>query len=60
MLLIISDSIHLAHDESKDRDYDLELSWVCEESGMKHVPVPKEVHEEAIAYAQVQAPHCSH
>jgi 20S proteasome subunit alpha 7 len=40
-------SIHTAHDDSKDREFELELSWVCTETGGKHEAVPKELLEEA-------------
>ncbi|ORX69685.1 N-terminal nucleophile aminohydrolase [Linderina pennispora] len=44
--------IYSAHDETKDKLFELELSWVCEESGRKHQRVPKELIEEAIQYAE--------
>jgi 20S proteasome subunit alpha 7 len=31
----------------KDKDFELELSWICEESKFQHQMVPKELHEEA-------------
>jgi hypothetical protein len=40
-------SIHTAHDEAKDKDFELEMTWICEESKGKHVLVPKEITEEA-------------
>ena len=45
-------SIHIVHDDNKDRDYELELSWICTETGMKHQMVPKDVYDEAQAFAQ--------
>ncbi|KAL1918700.1 uncharacterized protein VTP21DRAFT_2722 [Calcarisporiella thermophila] len=39
--------IYTAHDESKDREFELELSWVCDESKGRHQFVPKDLHEEA-------------
>lgn len=39
--------IYKAHDESKDREFELEISWVCAENGMKHQLVPKDLLEEA-------------
>ncbi|KAJ3405260.1 hypothetical protein HDU80_001650 [Chytriomyces hyalinus] len=44
--------IYALHDEVKDKDVELELSWVCEESGGKHQFVPKEIAEEAEAAAK--------
>ncbi|KAI9278162.1 nucleophile aminohydrolase [Umbelopsis sp. AD052] len=39
--------IHTAHDEAKDKDFELELTWICEESKGKHTAVPKDIVEEA-------------
>ncbi|KXS17109.1 N-terminal nucleophile aminohydrolase, partial [Gonapodya prolifera JEL478] len=39
--------IYLVHDDAKDKDFELELSWVGVESGGKHALVPKDLHEEA-------------
>ncbi|KAK7084654.1 Proteasome subunit alpha type-3 [Halocaridina rubra] len=44
--------IYLVHDEVKDRHFELELSWVCEESGFKHQLVPKDLYQEAEQYAK--------
>jgi 20S proteasome subunit alpha 7 len=39
--------IHTAHDEAKDKDFELEITWVCEESKGKHLSVPKDLVQEA-------------
>ncbi|KAG8891565.1 hypothetical protein FRB99_003490, partial [Tulasnella sp. 403] len=39
--------IHLVHDDAKDKDFELELSWIGEESGGLHLPVPHDLWEEA-------------
>eukprot|EP00029_Vermamoeba_vermiformis_P014130 TRINITY_DN9259_c0_g1_i1.p1 TRINITY_DN9259_c0_g1~~TRINITY_DN9259_c0_g1_i1.p1 ORF type:complete len:250 (+),score=64.16 TRINITY_DN9259_c0_g1_i1:54-803(+) len=44
--------IYSVHDELKDRDWELELSWVCDESKNKHVRVPQDVKDEAEAQAK--------
>jgi len=44
----IAKTIYKLHDDVKDKDFELELSWVCEESKRKHVMVPLEVRTEAI------------
>ncbi|KAJ3193702.1 hypothetical protein HK101_004331 [Irineochytrium annulatum] len=44
--------IYAVHDEVKDKDFELELSWVCAESGGKHEFVPAEVAAEAEAAAK--------
>jgi 20S proteasome subunit alpha 7 len=43
------DSIHLVHDDNKDKDFELEMTWVCTESGNKHKAVPEELLKEADA-----------
>jgi 20S proteasome subunit alpha 7 len=35
------------HDEVKDKHFELELGWVCADSGNKHQLVPKDVFEAA-------------
>ncbi|KAJ3103433.1 hypothetical protein HDU97_010179 [Phlyctochytrium planicorne] len=44
--------IYAVHDDAKDKDFELEMSWVCEESGGKHELVPREILEEAEAAAK--------
>ncbi|KAK1921398.1 nucleophile aminohydrolase [Papiliotrema laurentii] len=39
--------IHLVHDDNKDKDFELEMTWVCEESGWKHQSVPADLLKEA-------------
>ena len=45
-------SLYSAHDESKDREFELELSWICPESGMRHQHVPSDLFAEAQQYAK--------
>eukprot|EP00003_Mantamonas_plastica_P008586 TRINITY_DN1760_c1_g1_i2.p1 TRINITY_DN1760_c1_g1~~TRINITY_DN1760_c1_g1_i2.p1 ORF type:complete len:204 (+),score=80.99 TRINITY_DN1760_c1_g1_i2:252-863(+) len=40
------------HDDIKDKDYELEMSWVCDASNKKHQLVPKDIKEAAMAYAE--------
>lgn len=35
------------HDDNKDKDFELEMTWICEASGWKHAPVPGDVLAEA-------------
>ncbi|KAK4704350.1 20S proteasome subunit alpha 7, partial [Phenoliferia sp. Uapishka_3] len=44
--------IHTVHDEAKDKDFELELSWIAPASGWKHAPVPKDVADAAEAKAK--------
>ncbi|SCV75000.1 BQ2448_8029 [Microbotryum intermedium] len=39
--------IHQVHDEAKDKDFELELSWISPASGWRHQAVPKELAEAA-------------
>lgn len=45
-------SIYLVHDEVKDKLFEMELSWVCEESGGRHEFVPDALYKEAERYAK--------
>jgi len=45
----IAEIVYSLHDEVKDKPFELELSWVCDESGKKHQLVPKEVLDLALA-----------
>ena len=40
-------------DDIKDRDYEIEYTWICDESGKKHVEVPADLIEEAEKKAKV-------
>lgn len=40
-------SIYLVHDELKDKNFELELSWVCKDSDGHHERVPESVYQEA-------------
>ncbi|WVQ93984.1 hypothetical protein IAU59_001062 [Kwoniella sp. CBS 9459] len=46
-VLEIARIIYLVHDDNKDKDFELEMTWVCEESGNKHAPVPADLLAEA-------------
>lgn len=42
--------IYVAHDDSKDKDFELEMTWISGWDGPtkgRHVEVPKELREEA-------------
>ena len=40
-------SVHLVHDDNKDKDFELEMTWICEESKWKHAAVPADLLKEA-------------
>ncbi|KAJ7976507.1 Proteasome subunit alpha type [Quillaja saponaria] len=44
--------IYGVHDEAKDKDFELEMSWVCDESNRQHQKVPDGLLEEAKAAAK--------
>ncbi|KAK3817171.1 MAG: nucleophile aminohydrolase [Linnemannia gamsii] len=44
--------IYNVHDDAKDKEFELELSWVCEESKGFHQFVPKNIADEAEALAK--------
>jgi len=44
--------IYIIHDEIKDKAFELELSWVCEETEGKHRFVPKDLYAEAETFAK--------
>jgi len=44
--------IHSLHEEGKDKPFELEMSWLCEESGWKHKGVPKNFIKEAVEWAK--------
>ncbi|CAN1346512.1 Proteasome subunit alpha type-3 [Linum perenne] len=51
--LEVAKIIYKVHDEAKDKAFELELSWVCEESNRQHQKVPEEVLEEAKSAARI-------
>lgn len=44
--------IHLLHEEGKDKPFELEMSWVCEESNWEHKGVPRDYIKEAVEWAK--------
>ena len=40
-------------DDIKDRDYEIEYTWICDESNKKHTEVPSDLVEEAEKKAKV-------
>lgn len=52
MNVFFSFSIHVVHDEVKDKAFELELSWVGEHTNGRHERVPDSVFAEAEAHAK--------
>lgn len=44
--------LYLAHESNKDKEFEIELSWICLESDWKHEFVPEELLEDAVKYAE--------
>lgn len=40
-------SMYSVHDDIKEKTFELEISWVCDESGKKHTLVPADLKEAA-------------
>jgi len=51
--------IYVVHDEVKDKQFELELSWVTEETGGRHEWVPKDLYDEAERIAKESLRHSS-
>jgi len=51
-LFEVSKIIHMVHDEVKDKDFELELSWISDETGGKHKMLPKAERDEISARAK--------
>ncbi|KAG6911696.1 hypothetical protein DXG01_007946 [Tephrocybe rancida] len=45
-------SIYLVHDDAKEKEFELEISWIGDETNGLHLPVPKDLHAEAEAAAK--------
>ena len=47
-----NNSIYLVHDDAKEKEFELEMSWISAESGGLHVAVPQNLFDEAEAKAK--------
>jgi 20S proteasome subunit alpha 7 len=47
MTLFHYHSIYLVHDDAKEKDFELEMTWVGAETNGIHLPVPKDLFDEA-------------
>jgi len=48
----IAKMMYKLHDDVKDKPFELELTWVCEESKRQHVVVPADLRDEAVKIAK--------
>ena len=44
--------IYMLHEEGKDKPFELEMSWLCEESAWEHKGVPRALIQQAIDWAK--------
>jgi len=44
--------IYLVHEDAKEKEFELEMSWIGDETGGMHIPVPNELQQEAEAAAK--------
>jgi len=51
-VVIVAKIIHQVHDDAKDKQFELELGWVCDESNKMFQKVPTELHAAAEAAAK--------
>jgi len=45
-------SIYLVHDDAKEKEFELELSWIGQETNGVHLPVPADLQRDAEAKAK--------
>lgn len=45
-------SIYLVHDDTREKDFELEMSWIGDETNGLHLPVPDDLLKEADAQAK--------
>lgn len=41
------------HDDARDKEFELEISWICKESSFKHEIVPRELLDQVTSAAKV-------
>jgi 20S proteasome subunit alpha 7 len=53
-LLTHTRRIHSCHDEVKDKEFELELSWIGPDSNFRYELVPRDIKAEAQQYARAR------
>lgn len=48
----IANMVYKLHDDVKDKDFELELTWLCEESGFKQTFIPEDLRAQAVKTAR--------
>lgn len=51
-MIVLFHRIYIVHDEVKDKSFELELSWIGEQSNGRHERVPENIFNEAETYAK--------
>lgn len=52
MAYLTASRIYLVHDDAKEKEFELEMSWIGAETNGLHLPVPKDLFDEAEAAAK--------
>jgi 20S proteasome subunit alpha 7 len=50
--ILMRSRIHLVHEDSKEKDFELEMSWIGDETNGLFAPVPKDLFNEADSKAR--------
>ena len=53
-LVHVARIVLLCHEENKEKAFDIEMSWVCDESNRQHQFVPENLRQAALAAAKAQ------
>lgn len=51
-VIVIVFSLIQSHEESREKKYEYELSWICEETNHQHKFVPKDLIADAVLKAE--------
>ena len=54
--MIVAKVLLTCHEEMKDKKYELDLSWVCEESEQRHQLIPADVKADIVKQAEERRP----
>lgn len=47
----IAELVYKLHDDNKNKEFELEMTWVCDESDRKHVRIPEDYRQEIVKAA---------
>lgn len=52
IFILTNFSIYLVHEDAKEKEFELEMSWIGPETNGQHIPVPQDLFDEAEAKAR--------